>query len=125
MRYFFNRPPSWTEELALLTFTWAMLLMIAVGVREFFHVRMDLLVERLPAKVKDIMNQLVCFGIAGFGCYLAWAGADYVQETIGATSPAIGYAVEWLYAAAPVSGALTALFAIERLFAGLPEEQRS
>ncbi|MEC4722742.1 MULTISPECIES: TRAP transporter small permease [Noviherbaspirillum] len=125
MRYFFNRPPSWTEELALLMFTWTMLLMIAVGVREFFHVRMDLLIEHLPSVGKDIMNRLICFGIAGFGCYLVWSGATYVHETIGSTSAAIGYAVEWLYTAAPVSGALTALFAFERLLVGLPQEEKA
>jgi TRAP-type C4-dicarboxylate transport system permease small subunit len=121
MRYVFNQPPSWTEELALLMFTWSMLLMTALGVREFFHVRMDLMLERLPMPAKDTMNRFVCLGIAAFGCYLAWAGYDYVKETVGSRSAAIGYAIEWLHAAAPVTGGLIALFAVERMLAGVPE----
>lgn len=120
MRYVFNRPPSWTEELALLMFTWSMLLMTAVGVREFFHVRMDLLLDRLPARGRDWADRAIALAIAAFGCYLAWAGASYVQETHGATSAAIGYAIDWLHGAAPVTGALIVLYGLERTLTGMP-----
>ena len=47
MRYVFAQTPSWSEELAILMFAWCALGGLALGVREGFHVRMDLLLDRL------------------------------------------------------------------------------
>ena len=49
MRYVFGNALSWSEELALLMFSWAALGGLALGVREGFHVRLTLLLEPLPA----------------------------------------------------------------------------
>ena len=40
MRYVFGRTPSWTEELAVLMFSWSVMGGLALGVREGFHVRL-------------------------------------------------------------------------------------
>lgn len=117
MRYVFNRAPSWTEELAVSCFSWSMLLAIALGVRDAIHVRMDLLIDRLPAPWRRALDRLACLAIAFIGCFLAWAGVNYVQSNVGTTSAAIGYPTVWLYACAPVCGALIAIFALERAFA--------
>ncbi len=115
MRYVFNRPPSWTEELALFLFSWSMLLMLAVGVRESFHVRMDLLIQRLPTVSSRSLQALIDVGTASFGGYLTWAGAMYALEMHGATSAAIGYPIILLYGAAPASGFLIFIFSLELL----------
>ncbi|MFA7670031.1 MAG: TRAP transporter small permease [Burkholderiaceae bacterium] len=117
MRYIFNSPPSWTEELALLLFSWSMLLMLAVGVRESFHVRMDVLVLLLPKAGNRALQMLIDIAIAGFGAYLVWAGIDYAVGMYGATSAAIAYPIVLLYSAAPVSGALIFIYSLELLLA--------
>jgi len=116
MRYVFNRPPSWTEELALLLFSWSMLLMLAVGVRESFHVRMDLLVDRLPAVGNRALQGAIDLATAAFGAYLAASGVDYALEMYGSTSAAIGYPIVLLYGAAPVCGVLVFLYGLELLW---------
>src|SRR3546814_2872346 len=110
MRYVFNRPPSWTEGLAVLLFSWSMLLMLAVGVRESFHVRMDLLIERLPAAGGRRLQTLIDLATAAFGAYLAASGIDYALEMYGTTSAAIGYPIALLYSAAPTCGVLVFLY---------------
>lgn len=115
MRFVFNAPPSWTEEFALLLFSWSMLLMLAVGVREAFHVRMDILIERMPAGGRHWLESLISVATSVFGIYLAIAGVDYVREMRGSSSAAMGYPIALLYSAAPVCGGLIALFSIERL----------
>ena len=52
LRYLFNIALSWSEELALALITWTVLLMAALGVKESFHVRMALLVRRLPPSLR-------------------------------------------------------------------------
>ena len=115
LRYLFNRPPSWTEELALLCFTWTMLLMMALGVRQAFHARIDLLLDRLPGpwaqRLENVIGLLTLF----FGGYLALGGWRYMAETATSTSAAIAYPIYMLHGAAPVCGALVAWFALELL----------
>lgn len=118
MRYVFAKTPSWSEELALACFSWSMLLAIGVGVRDAIHVRMDLLVEHLPGPVRAAVDRLVWLLIALMGGFIAWSGSRYVADSAGSTSAAIGYPIQYLYACAPVCGALIALFALEHLLRG-------
>lgn len=119
-RYGFGRALSWSEELALLCFSWSILLAVALGVRDAVHVRLDLLVDQLPAPLARFVDKAVALAIAGIGVFLAWSGQNYVVDSLGATSAAIGYPTPWLYACAPVCGILIALFAIEHLLLGPP-----
>lgn len=120
MRSVFNAPPSWSEELALLAFSWTALLALAYGVREGIHVRMDMLLDALPRALRRWAERLVLAAVAGIGLYLAVAGWHYTESAVGTTSAAIGYPMPLLYASCVACGALVALFAAERLLLGLP-----
>lgn len=120
MRYAFGYALSWSEELAMLCFSWSMLLALALGVRDAVHVRLELLVESLPAALARVMDNLVSAVVAGIGAFLVWSGQNYVVDSLGATSAAIGYPTAWLYACAPVCGVLVTLFALEHLLLGAP-----
>ncbi len=122
MRYVFGQALSWSEELALLCFSWSALLAIALGVRDAVHVRLDLLVAALPYTLAHWLDRASALAVAGVGGFIAWAGQNYVVDSFGATSAAIGYPTAWLYACAPVSGMLICLFALEHLVLGPPPE---
>jgi TRAP-type C4-dicarboxylate transport system permease small subunit len=122
LRYGVGRTLSWSEELALLCFSWSMLLAVALGVRDAIHVRLDLLVARLPGPLARAADMGVAAAILGIGAFLAWSGLNYTIDSLGATSAAIGYPTAWLYACAPVCGALIALFALEHLLLGAPPQ---
>lgn len=125
MRFFLGQALSWSEELALACFSWSMLLAIALGVRNAIHVRMDLLVDCLPAPLQRGVDRLVSLTVAGLGVFVAWSGVRYVLDSLGTTSAAIGYPIAYLYACAPVSGTLIAVFALERAFLGAAPSARS
>lgn len=118
MRYVFNQAPTWTEELAVTCFSWCMLLSIGLGVRQAIHVRMDLLVDRLPPAPRQWVDRLVTLATALAGAFIAWYGVLYVLDSGGSRSAAIGYPLAWLYASAPACGALMAIFALEHLLRG-------
>ncbi|WP_157089283.1 TRAP transporter small permease [Oceanibaculum pacificum] len=119
-RYFFGVALSWSEELSLLLFTWVVLLVGSLGVREGFHVRLTLLLDALPPGAGLWLNRLLDAAILVFGVYLALAGYDYVEATMGQTSAAIAYPIEALHMAAPVCGGLIALHALSRILVPLP-----
>lgn len=118
MRYVFNQAPTWTEEFAVTCFSWCMLLSIGLGVRNAIHVRMDLLVDRLPAPLRQGADRLVALAVALSGGFIAWHGVLYVMDAGGSRSAAMGYPLAWLYASAPVCGALMAAFGTELLLRG-------
>lgn len=114
-RYVLGASLSWPGELAQLLFAWTMLLAASVGVREGFHVRLELLRGLLPDRLRAALERLTLLLLAGFGLVLMVTGADYVEQTLGQRSAAMRYPIEVLHAAAPVTGALVALHALARL----------
>lgn len=118
LRYAFNLALGWSEELSLGLFTWTVLLTAALGVREGFHVRMSLLIQRLPSGARRWAEQGIHLATAAVGGFLAWSGWRYFADTHGTTSAAIGYPIELLHASALACGVLIALFALEALIEG-------
>jgi TRAP-type C4-dicarboxylate transport system permease small subunit len=120
MRYVFRHPLSWTEELAILTFAWATLGGLALGVREGFHVRLTLGLDVLPPHARRWAERAIDLLTAAIGAYFLWSGWRYVDFTRGGTSAAIAYPIEVLHGIAPVAGAFVLLFALERAFTKKP-----
>lgn len=118
LRYAFNIALSWSEELALALTTWTILLMAALGVKESFHVRMALLVRRLPPPARLRAEQAISLATAVAGGFLVWSGWRYFADTRGMISAAMGYPNELLHASALVCGVLIVLFAIEAVLEG-------
>ncbi len=115
LRYVFGKSLSWSEELALLGFAWVVVISTSIGIRRMTHARMDLLVEILPARVNLFIEKLIALMMVCLGMFLTFAGWNYVMETRGSTSAAIGFPIEFLYSAAPVFGVLITVFSFERL----------
>lgn len=113
-RYVLGEPSIWSEELAVLLFSWTVLGGLALGVREGWHVRLTLLPDALPRGLRLWTERATDLLTAALGGFLAWSGWRFLDITSGSISAAIGYPIEILNVLAPVSGALMALFALER-----------
>ena len=122
MRYVVGKTLSWSEELAVLMFAWATLGGLALGVREGFHVRLDLLVGYLPDAVRHWAERAISLLTAAFGAYLLWSGTRFYEMTGGSISAAIGYPIEFLHVLAPIAGGMICLFSIARVFAASAAE---
>jgi TRAP-type C4-dicarboxylate transport system permease small subunit len=114
MRYVFGATPSWSEELALLLFSWTVLGGFALGVHEGWHVRLTLLPDALPPALRRWTERLTDAATAGLGAFLVWAGLRFLEVTEGSVSAAIEYPIEILNVMAPLAGGLIALFGAER-----------
>lgn len=115
LRYVFGKSLSWSEEVALLGFAWVVVISSAIGIRRMTHARMDLIVVILPRSVHYLVDRLIALMMLGLGIFMTFAGWDYVEQTKGSTSAAIGFPIEFLYACAPFFGVLIAIFSFERL----------
>ncbi|MEE4120332.1 MAG: TRAP transporter small permease [Paracoccaceae bacterium] len=114
MRYFLGAPPSWTEEAAIILFTWLVLLYATVGLREGFHVA----IETVPASWPRLRRWADRW-VAALALLLGWvtltAGVAYVARTSGQKTAALQMPIEVLYLSVPVCGALFILHAAARL----------
>jgi TRAP-type C4-dicarboxylate transport system permease small subunit len=114
MRYVVGAASSWSEEMAVLLFSWSVLGGLALGVHEGFHVRLTVLPDRLPRGGRIAAERVLDAATAALGVFLAWSGWRFLDITGGSVSAAMGYPTEILNALAIACGALMALFGAER-----------
>ena len=108
MRYLFSTPLSWSEEVAMLLFSWVVVIGCAVTLRAQGHASMELLVNAMPGPLKWALQRFIFCVMLVVGLYIASAGVDYLMMTRGDRSAAIRYPIEILQVSAPLFGALVA-----------------
>ena len=116
-RYIIGAALSWPEEISLILFVWIVLLMGSLGVRQDFHVRLTIVVSRLPKLIRTILNRLVLVLIAVFGGFLVYSGYDLVERTAEHLTPTLRLPLDLVNYSAPVCGALIVLHSLTRLVA--------
>jgi TRAP-type C4-dicarboxylate transport system permease small subunit len=114
-RYVLNDSPSWTEPVALLLMSAAMMFGAAVGVRNEAHFGFFLLVHVASPPVRTVLVSIARMIIIAIGSLLAYWGAVLLRD---------GWDVRMAGAPLPqglyflpicVGGGLIALFALERM----------
>jgi len=55
-RYVFNAPTIWAQEISIYLYMWTMLAAASYTLQAGKHVHVDLLIERLPARVKSLFE---------------------------------------------------------------------
>jgi len=114
-RYVLQNSLSWSDEVALLCFTWMVFLTAALAVRDNSHVRVELVEKILPARAHWLLEQLIWILIALIGAYMLWMGWQFTAFTLGQTSAAIRYPVWLRNVSLPVAGALIIPYALLQL----------
>lgn len=114
-RYFFNQTFVWTEEVALLMFTWIILLGGALGIKQKFHARLALAASVTGKWGKATLERLSDILAILFGAVLVKSGYAYFIATQGSYSAAVEYPLEFLYASVPVTGLLILVHGIAAL----------
>lgn len=111
-RFVLQSSPSWSEQTALLLMIWYILFAAAAGVREGFHIRIDL-IENIasPALARGIKvgAHILVAGAAlillVYGTQLIWLVRDHVI-------PSLGISRGVAYIPLPISGLLMLIFAL-------------
>jgi TRAP-type C4-dicarboxylate transport system permease small subunit len=114
-RYVLRSSPSWTEQAAMTLMIWFVLLAAAAGVREGFHIRIVAVEESVPAAVRKTMRILADLLMSGAGVAMAVWGGEMVMRTWSHVIPSLGLPRGLAYLGLPISGALIALFSLERI----------
>ena len=120
-RFVLQSSPSWTEQASLVLMIWYVMFVTAAGVYEEFHIRITLLEERLGERAVAV-RRMVALVIFLLGVLLCIFGAQLCLAVRGNVIASLGISRSVAYFPMPVSGLLMALFALPRVFTGLPFE---
>ncbi|MER1967511.1 TRAP transporter small permease [Castellaniella sp. GW247-6E4] len=114
-RYILQDSASWSDEVALLAFTWLVFLTAALMVREDGHVRIEIIGKVLSPALSFLLTQAIWLVIVFIGLFMVRTGLNFIDFTAGQTSPATRYPI-WLRSSAfPVSGIFIAFYALRKL----------
>jgi C4-dicarboxylate transporter, DctQ subunit len=76
MRYVFNMPPAWGQEIFEFLMVWAVFLGFGMALRENHHIVVDLLYDRLPYPVKRGVSVLANLIGAGYSLFMTGTGVQ-------------------------------------------------
>ena len=101
LRYIFNSPLTWGEELIVALLTWMVFVGAAAAVRSQMHIRIDVMAPVFRKPMFSWLNTLTVFsGIVIIGVAV-WACYDQVLQELVVDSPMMGVSKAWFAAAMP------------------------
>ena len=118
-RYVFNKPPTWTEELARFCQVWIILLGSSICVRKGSHLAVDYLGPSLAPGVRRAVAVFTGGLIAIYSAVVVIWGVRLMMIAWLQTSPAMQLNMGLVYLVFPIAGGLMLLEAI------LATEQRA
>lgn len=122
MRYIFNQPLIWSEELARYLFIWMAFIGIGYGVKYDLHIKMEAFLQIFPPKVQQvvvIITEVVAILFLGL---VLIPGVQFAIHTGHVPSSAMGIPMYWVYFAFPVGlilGMLRMMISVVQQFSAL------
>jgi TRAP-type transport system small permease protein len=107
LRYVFRSPFAWMEEGVVMVFVWVVFVGVSAAFRTHQHLRIDVLVRFLDARLTAIVGSLaviVTFVILGF---LVKLGYDYALFVANNRTPVLRISAAWIYVGLPLGMALS------------------
>ena len=115
LRFFLNRPTSWSEEIALLCLIWFGLLAVAVGIRRHEHVAITFLRDMCPAPIASALDYGAQIAIGVFMFVVMFYADDLIALTGVQVLPASSLPKWLLYLPAIIGGGLGTLNALANI----------
>ncbi len=117
-RYVLNDSPGWTEPVALLLMSFAVMFGAAVAVRRETHFAFQTLAQAMPGPIQSLLKAISRLIAAAAGGGLMVLGGYLMIDDWAVTMAGAPLPSGLKYAGLAVGGALILLFALERLVFG-------
>ena len=118
-RYVIGHSLAWSDEVVRYLFVQFTLLGAALALRDRQHIRVEFFVEHLPPRLRKGVEALGLVLVLAFNVLLVVFGMQWVFESAGFTTPALGLPLNWvLFAALPVSALFALAYGVRRLLRG-------
>jgi TRAP-type C4-dicarboxylate transport system permease small subunit len=111
-RFVLKAPLAWSEDLAMLLFQWVVFLGAAVGVRRLRHFGIDLVVKKLPARMRRPLDLIVPFIVGIVALTMITEGLHLLTFNRARIYATMNLSYLWAYLPIPVSGCLMILYLV-------------
>ncbi len=127
MRYFFSMPIRWSEEVVTSLFVWTVFIGSAYAYRKRQHLGVDILINRLPYRIRRIVDGVMAIVELLVLVMLTVISAQYVYHLIFSRSGALKIVMTdllrvpkwWTGIAVPIGFGLSAYHSVRFLFVRL------
>lgn len=113
-RYVLTRPVSWTEELSRYLLAGIVAFATPVVARKDQYIRVDMLLNKLPKKVRGCCVCALDILVAVFLLIVAYHAVSLVQVGALQKSPVLRIPMSYLYTSVLIGPALTGIFFLEK-----------
>ena len=118
MRYIFNSPLTWSEELAVFVLIWLTFIGSLICMRDKEHIEVTILVDHLPRTLQRIVVAFSRLASVFFLLVVAYYGSDLVMENMTVTSPANKISMGLVYTIIPLSSIGMAFYLVKAIAKG-------
>jgi TRAP-type C4-dicarboxylate transport system permease small subunit len=105
-------PFFWVEEVGELCLAWMAFIGAAIGIRKGIHFSVQMITDRLPARLRLAVFTIHYVLIAAFGVLVAIFGWKVAELNSQSNSPALDINLRWLYLSSVVGGILIAIYSV-------------
>lgn len=103
MRYVFNTPLTWSEELAVFVMIWLTFIGSLICMRDNEHIEVTILVDHMPRPLRRIVMIFSRLASIFFLLVVVYYGFELVMENVGVTSVANQLSMGLVYTIIPLS----------------------
>jgi TRAP-type C4-dicarboxylate transport system permease small subunit len=115
MRYAFNDPPAYIEQVALMLVICVAMFGAAAGVHDVGHIGLDSVVKLLPPAARFVCEAVCQLLVLAFAVMLLTGGIEMAWSTANDTIPTLGISEAVRYVPPIIAGVLIILFSIGHL----------
>ncbi len=115
LRYAFNNPLTWSEELARYLFIWCAFLGWIIASRRRSHLAMTFVVERMPRRAQTAVAVVVQLATLLFAWLLGSRGLQLVRNSWDVENVAVPFNLGVVYLIEPIAAAAIAVYALGAL----------
>lgn len=112
MRYFWNEPIQWTEEMSGLLMIWVVMLGAVVAERDKAHLTIPFVVDGLPGRAKKLVSAVISLISIALLLYMAKLGYDLAIMTEFKVTQILKISWYWIDLAVAVGAVSTAIFTL-------------
>ena len=102
MRYAFNNPLAWSEEMARYVFVWICFLGVGYGIKNDLHIKMEIFFNFFPKIVQKVLSILTNIMMIVFLIIIIPPGIDFSVQVNEVASSAMEIPMSWVYISVPI-----------------------
>jgi TRAP-type transport system small permease protein len=115
LRYVFNHPLVWTDELAQYLFVWTSFLGWTMATRKRIHIGISVVADRLPAKGRRVLHALWCVATLVFAAILLAVGVMITRRNADVQMVSLDFAFWPVYIVVPIAALFLVVYAVRDL----------